>query len=227
MRLFIDSILYSYAQIFFSNRRWFGAAALAATILLPSAALLALLGVIISNTIAALLKFDTEKIRSGFYGFNGILIGAAAAYYYQIDLFLLSLILIFIIISFFVTAVLENHLAVAFNLPGLSLPFVLSIYIFIIFLSNYDFINVVGSHQADSEYFSFLPNTVTYYFRSLALILFQPNILSGVIIAIALLIFSRVLFTLSIFAFALNYFFLGLILPDLKDSLIILSSFNS
>lgn len=227
MRLFIDSVLYSYAQIFFSNRRWFGAAALAATMLLPHAGLLALLGVIISNTIAALLKFDTEKIKSGFYGFNGILVGAAAAYYFQVDLFLLALILIFIVITFFVTAVLENHLAVAFNLPGLSLPFVISIYIFIIFLSNYNFISVVGAHQTDAGYFTFLPDAISYYFKSLALIIFQPNILSGIIIALALLIFSRVLFTLSIFAFALNYLFLGLILPDLKESLIILSSFNS
>ena len=227
MRLFVDSILYSYAQIFFTNRRWFGAAVLASTMLMPRAGLLALLGVVLSNTMAAWLKFDTEKIRSGFYGFNGILLGAAASFYYEIDIFLFALILIFIIISFFVTAVLENHLAVAFNLPGLSLPFVLSIYIFIIFLSNYDFINLADASANDAGYFSSLPQLVIYYFKSMALIIFQPNIISGIIITAALLIFSRVLFTLSIVAFVLNYIFLGLILPGMKDNLIILSSFNS
>ncbi|PJA98797.1 MAG: hypothetical protein CO127_12010, partial [Ignavibacteria bacterium CG_4_9_14_3_um_filter_36_18] len=165
MRLFVDSILYSYAQIFFTNRRWFGAAVLASTMLMPRAGLLALLGVVLSNTMAAWLKFDTEKIRSGFYGFNGILLGAAASFYYEIDIFLFALILIFIIISFFVTAVLENHLAVAFNLPGLSLPFVLSIYIFIIFLSNYDFINLADASANDAGYFSSLPQLVIYYFK--------------------------------------------------------------
>lgn len=227
MQSFSDSILYSYAQIFFSNRRWFGAAVLAATFVTPQLGILALLGVIISNITATVLKFDTEKIRSGFYGFNGILFGAAAAFYFEITPFILLLVLIFIVITFFISAVLENYMAVAFNLPGLSLPFIIALYIFIIFLSNYDFINPGYVTLSLVKTTSVLPFIVSEYLRALSLIVFQPDVISGLIIAGALLFFSRVLFLLSILAFALNLFFLNLILPDMPEAYLILFAFNS
>lgn len=227
MQFFSDSILYSYAQIFFSNRRWFGAAVLAATFVTPQLGILALLGVILSNVTAMILKFDSEKIRSGFYGFNGILFGAAAAFYFEITPFILLLVLIFIVITFFISAVLENYMAVAFNLPGLSLPFILALYIFIIFLANYDFIKPGFVTLALVETTTVLPTFVAEYLRALSLIVFQPDIISGLIIAGALLLFSRVLFLLSLFAFALNLIFLKLILPDMPEAYLILFGFNS
>jgi urea transporter len=227
MRFFLDSILYSYAQIFFSNRRWFGAMVLAATFITPQMGMLALLGVIISNTAAMILKFDKERIRIGFYGFNGILFGAASSFYFQIDLFLLFIILIFIVITFFVSAVLENYMAAAFNLPGLSLPFIITLYIFIIFLSNYDFIKPGFITKGISESSELLPYYVSEYLRAMSLIVFQPNIFSGLLIALAVLIFSRVLFLLSVIAFTLNIFFIDLILPEMPSSYHILFSFNA
>lgn len=227
MQFLIDSVLFSYAQIFFSNRKWFGAIALISTFIYPVFGLAALLGVILSNLIAYLLKFDSLKIKSGFYGFNGILFGLAVVYYFQITPFLLLLVLIFIIITFFTSAVLENYLAAAFNLPGLSLPFILSLYIFLIFLSNYNFINPTNINFSDPEFIQSLPFYIKAYFKSVALILFQPSILSGIILVFGILIFSRILFLLSIFAFVLNALFLSLLLPQAPESLLILSGFNS
>ena len=54
----VDSILYSYAQIFFSNRRWFGAVIMAATFIIPQIGAMGLLGVVLSNILAHMLKFD-------------------------------------------------------------------------------------------------------------------------------------------------------------------------
>ena len=213
MKFFSDSIIYSYAQIFFSNKKWFGVMIIIASFVTPQLGIMALLGVALSNAAAIILKFDADKIRSGCYGFNGILFGAGASFFFNVDLFLLSIILIFIIITFFISAVLENHLAVTFNLPGLSLPFIISLYIFIIFLSNYDFIKPAFFGSSRETISSSLPAYVSDYLRSLSLIIFQPNIASGLIIAIALVFFSRVLFLLSIFSFALCLFFLDLILP--------------
>ena len=124
MRFFIDTILFSYAQIFFSHRRWFGAVIMISTFVFPQLGMMALLGVILSNLIAYLLKFDNEKIRSGFYGFNGILFGAASVYYYDLNFFLLYIIPVFIVLTFFISAFLEHYMAESFNLPGLSLPFI-------------------------------------------------------------------------------------------------------
>jgi len=132
IKYFIDSIVFSYAQIFFCNRRWFGYVALLSTFIIPEMGALGLLGVIISNLLALYLKFDKGKIRDGFYGFNGILFGAAASYYFQLTPFVVFLVIIFLVITFFTSAVLENYLYTSFNLPGLSLPFIITLYVFFI-----------------------------------------------------------------------------------------------
>jgi urea transporter len=228
MQFFIDSILYSYAQIFFSNRKWFGGAAMAATFVIPEVGFMGLLGVAWSNLIAFWLKFDKDKIQSGFYGFNGILFGAAAAFYFELDPLLIVLTIIFLVITFFISAVLEHYLASAFNLPGLSLPFILSLYIFIIFLTNYNnighssFLTVSALDLQHS-----LPPFLTDYLRALSLILFQPNVISGLILAAAILFFSRVLFVLSITAFTLNMIFINAVIPDASQGFIVYSGLNA
>jgi urea transporter len=227
MKFFLDSILFSYAQIFFSNRRWFGAAALLATFVLPEIGMLALLGVIISNLVAYLLKFDLDRIKSGFYGFNGILFGAASAFYFEVDIYLLSIVIVFIIVAFFISAVLEHWLAEAFNLPGLSLPFIITLYIFLFFLSNYKFIPPSSLISPDFNIAALLPASVVYYLKSLSLILFQPNIISGLILALALLAFSRVLFLLSILALFFNSIFLHYFLPEQYEQFALLTGFNA
>jgi len=227
MKLFIDSILFSYAQILFSNRRWFGATVLLSTFIIPDLGLIALLGVVLSNLAAYVLKFDETKIKNGFYGFNGILFGAATSFYFHLTPFLLAIVAVFIIITFFVSAVLEHHLASVFNLPGLSLPFVVTLYVFVIFLTNYDFIDAKEFRFVDYEFLSFLPLFARTYFKSLALIVFQSSILSGIIFAGAILAFSRVMFMLSIIGFAASELFVRLVLLDQSDTMLILSGFNS
>ncbi|MCE1188664.1 MAG: urea transporter [Ignavibacteria bacterium] len=227
MKLLFDSIFFSYAQIFFSNRRWVGALALIGTFVCPEIGLLSLLGVTISNMVAMYLKFDKSKIESGFYGFNGILIGAAAGYYYQLSMLLLMLILVFIFISFLLSAMLENYMAVAFNLPGLSLPFVIAAFIFVIFLSNYSTMKSASIHSIDEKWFLWLPPLVKLYFKSLALILFQPGIITGILLALTILFFSRVLFSISIIAFILSQVLLGWILPENNNQLALTVAFNA
>jgi urea transporter/murein DD-endopeptidase MepM/ murein hydrolase activator NlpD len=226
MSFFVDSILFSYGQIFFSNRRWFGGLLLFSTFISPEIGLTSLLGVIISNSTAIVLRYDRVKIKSGFYGFNGILFGASVVFFYKLDLQLLGLAPLFIVIVFLLASVLENYFATAFNLPGLSIPFVISLYVFIIFLSNYDSI-VAISPKNFNEYFTFIPLWLQNYFKSLALILFQPNILTGIIISIGLIFFSRILFLLSVVSFILNVLFLNLILPQHSDALVVITGFNS
>ena len=227
MKLFLDGILFSYAQIFFSNRRWFGTAILAASLLSPEIGLMGLFGAAFSNGIAYALKFDREKIRNGFYGFNGILIGSAATYFFTLNLQLLLLIPIFIIITFFITAVLENYFATAFNLPGLSLPFILSLYVFLVFLGNYSTITASTHFLIDENIFSFLPSDVSLFFKSISLIILQPSISAGIIIFVAIFFFSRVHFVFMLISFASAKLFLWLILPDLESPLSMIIAFNS
>lgn len=227
MKFFLESVFYSYAQIFFSNRYWVGIAIFISTLVSPKIGLMGLCGVVISNLIATVLKFDNEKIRTGFYGFNGILFGAATAYYFEITLPILIIIGIFFVITFFLSAVLENYLAVAFNLPGLSLPFILSLYIFLIFLTNQTNVHSAVEINSLSINLSFIPEYLNNYLSSFSFILFQPNILSGLIIITVLLFFSRVIFVLSIVAFVINSLLLQYLIPNHYNELIIITGFNS
>ncbi len=227
MKFFIDSILFSYAQIFFSNRRWFGATVLAATFITPEIGLVALLGVIISNATAYLLKFDEAKIKSGFYGFNGILFGAAAAFFYQLTPFILLLVALFIIITFFISAVLEHMLASMFNLPGLSLPFIIALYMFVIFLHNFDSIASDEFLMIDGGLSQWVPAGIVSYFNSLAYVVFQPNALAGIVLAIALLSLSRVMFILSIVGFVISTATVHLLFSQPSASFTVIAGFNS
>ncbi len=227
MHSFINSILYSYAQIFFSNRRWFGAVILFATFFEPQIGLVALCGVILSNSIAYYLKFDPQKIESGFYGFNGILFGAAVSFFFKMDFTLAVIAVIFIFITFFITTVIEHYFATAFNLPGLSLPFIISFFIFIVFVTNYSFTSHNYSFALFEETKYSAHFLVKAYFQSLSLIVLQPNFLAGALIAIALLFFSRVLFVLSIFSFIVNILFLELLLPQISANILLITGLNS
>lgn len=226
MQFFLNSIFYSYSQILFSNRRWLGALVLAATFVAPKIALMSLLGVILSNYAAYLLRFETSKIESGFYGFNGILFGAATVFYFQLSPVFLLLIPLFMVITFFISAVLENYLAVSMNLPGLSLPFVITLFIYLIFLGNYQDIKY-AQYATDAGFYSFMPEVVANYFKSVALLYFQPNITTGIVITVGILLFSRALFLLSITSYLLSSLVLGLLLPDQAKDLAIIVGFNA
>ncbi len=224
---FIDSVLYSYAQILFSNKRWFGALMLISTLINPVMGLLGLAGVVISNAIALYLKFDKEKIRNGFYGFNGILFGLSSYYFYNLSPFFLLIVFIFILVAFFMSTTLEHLMANVFNLPGLSLPFILTLYIFMIFLSNYPNIFYRGFSSSFQFGITFLPEIFIGYFKAIGLILFQTNVLSGMIIAVAVLIFSRVMFVNTVFAYLANYLLLKLLFPQFTEEMFLLTSFNA
>ncbi len=226
MHLFLDALLYSYAQIFFSNRKWFGVLALVATATMPLIGAGGLVGALIVNGLAFGLRFDRERIRSGFYGFNGILFGAAAMYYHQPTPTYLALSLMFVVITFFATATLEHYFASSFNLPGLSLPFILTLYVFVVFLGNFDWV-VLHATGPQATLVSFLPRPILFYFQALGYVLLQPDALAGVVLAAGVVLFSRVFFVGSVIAYGTNWILAALLFPDATDVFILQSSLNA
>ena len=227
MSFYLDSIFYSYAQIFFSNRRWFGIAALLITMFDPQVGLLGLMGVAIANGLALYLNFDKEKIHKGFYGFNSILIAAAIGFFFELSPFLFVIIIVFILLTFFISAALEHLMANVFNLPGLSLPFILSLYVFLIFIANFDSVYYQDLIFLSNNTIEFLPGYINILLKSFALILLQPSSIAGLAFLIIILIFSRVMFINTIFAFVVNYLILHLLFQNVSESLLILTSFNA
>jgi len=226
VQFFLNSIFYSYAQVLFSNRRWLGALILAASFAAPGIAAMSLLGVVLTNLIAWFLKFEPAKIESGFYGFNGILFSAATVFFFNLTPLSVVLIPLFVVITFFIAVVLENYLAVSMNLPGLTLPFVIALFIYMIFLGNFHDITP-AVHATDAKYYEFLPEVVRNFFRSVALLFFQPNITTGLLITLGVLFFSRALFLLGVSAWLVATLFLTAILPHRVDDLGLIVGFNA
>ncbi len=227
MSFYLDSIFYSYAQIFFSNRRWFGIAALLITMIDPQVGLLGLMGVSIANALAIYLNFDKEKIHKGFYGFNPLLIAAAIGFFFELTPFLLGIVIVFVLLTFFLSAALEHLMANVFNLPGLSLPFILSLYVFLIFISNFNTVYYKDLSFFHTEAVAFLPEYINVFLKSFALILLQSSSVAGLAFLIIVLLFSRVMFVNTIFAFAVNFIILHLLFQNVSESLMILTSFNA
>lgn len=224
---FLKSILLSYSQILFSNRVWFGAIALLSTFIYPQLGAAGLVGVILTNTIAYILKYDKKTIESGYFGFNGILLGIAIAFYIKLSLFTFLISLIFIAILFFANIIIEDQFRVHLKLPVMSIPFVVTFFFFALFISNFTGIQFLPTSLIDQHNFNWLPIFFKRYFNSVGMILFIPSISAGIILTIALIIFSRVSFLLSLISFTTSFFLAKYLLPQFAESHSILIGLNS
>ncbi len=201
LSILIDSTLYSYSQIFFSNRRWFGALILIATFLLPFNGAVIIFSTLFSNLIAILFNYNEKRIREGFYGFNGLLFGAGLAFFFKPNEFFLPVLLVFLFLAFFITSSIENYFAVGFNLPGLSLPFLITFLSFVLFNNSTNLFEIQQYSFVVKNYLNFLPDQINFFFQNLSLLVLLNNVISGVIIFIAILLFSRVMAILSVFGY--------------------------
>ncbi len=230
---FFNSILNSYTQVFFSNNRYFAVILLIVTFFDMVAGVSGLASVIISNAIAWLTGFNKEKIRQGYYGFNSLLVGLGLGLYNEATPELVIILLFSAILTFFLTVVFEGVIG-KYQLPFLSIPFIISIWI--VFLASRQYLSLQisarGIYQINEmyalggapmvrayEWFNNapLPHSLVVYFRSLGAILFQYHLFPGILIAIGLLIYSRIAFALSFLGFYSAYFFYQLVGADLNS----------
>lgn len=231
LSLFTTGVLNSYSQVFFARNRAFAIFLLVVTFFDPVMGFCGLSSIIISNLFAWSLGFSKEAIQSGDFGFNSLLVGLGLGFYYAPTIELLILIVVGALMSFLFTVVVTGVLY-KYNLPFLSIPFLLALWA--LMLSSRNFTNLeisergvytlnelyaTGSGSLVKVYQIFkqgyLPEIVRIYFNSLGAILFQFNILSGILIAIGLLIYSRIAFLFSFISFASAYYFYQLLGADI------------
>lgn len=228
---FADGVLNSYSQVFFARNRSFAIFLLIVTFFDPIMGFCGLLSILIANLFALGLGFSKEAIQAGDFGFNSLLVGLGLGFYYAPNFELMILIIVGALISFLFTVGVSGILY-KYNLPFLSIPFLLALWA--LMLSSRNFTNLVISERGvytlnelyatGSNYLvqlyqffkqGYLPEMVRIYFNSLGAILFQFNILSGILIAIGLLIYSRIAFLFSFISFAAAYYFYQLLGADI------------
>jgi len=226
------STLNSYSQVFFSNNLVFATILLIVSFFDIYAGISGILSVIISNILAWLIGFNRDNIRSGFYGFNSLLVGLGIGIFYEPGPEFFLLVLFATVLTLFLTVMLEGVVG-KYGLPFLSISFLLGIWM--VSLASRDFttlhisergiytlnemyaiggINMVKAHNWLAE--SNLPTSLVIYFRSLGAIFFQYHLLAGILIAIGILIYSRIAFVLSLIGFYAAYLFYHIVGVDIN-----------
>jgi len=161
------------------------------------------ISVLLCNLFARLLNLSGEAIRTGMFGYNGLLIGLAFTFFFKADPTLLVVFLPALFFIVLVTAALRSLLGYYFNLPVLTLPFLMVFFPVLSASKNIQGIISNLKEVAPSVFeFSFFEIVISYL-KSLGAILFIPDAASGAILFIALLLFSRIATILSFMGFAM------------------------
>lgn len=236
---FLQGVLRSYSQIFFSESYFFAIPLVLVSLLDISAGIAGLLSVLTANLAASLLNFDRSTTAKGIYGFNSLLVGLGLGYYYELTLVIVVIAIFSGFLTLLLTVTLQGILG-KYYLPFLSIPFVLSIWIVLsaggmlsgtednqsgVYILNRLFI--IGGHPLVNIHQwlvgKITSNFINNYFLSLGAIFFQFNVFAGFIVSIALLFYSRIAYLLSLIGYSvayLAYSFFGMDMTQLGYSYI-------
>ena len=237
--LSLNGLLKSYSQIFFSNSNVLGFLLLLVSFFDSGAGLAGVICVLLCQLTALLFNFRHDAIRDGTYTYNALLVGIAIGIFYQFNFSILVLLMLVAVLTFFISIWFASSLSLK-NLPFLSIPFLLVIWIVILGANNFsafslnkkEFISLAQSYPgifyAATRLVSHFPfaNAFYIYFRSLGAIFFQYNDLAGIFIAIGIVYFSRIAFVLSLYGFLLGYGFYYLLEGDFSQLIYSYIGFN-
>jgi urea transporter len=156
-------------------------------------------GLIVATATAVFLDVDQETLRSGLYGFNGILVGAATPTFLKSDARLWA----YIVVGSIVSTVVMLAIAAVFktwDVPALTFPFVLTTWF--LMLGAYAFSSITieslgapalpvaldplaASTSIDSSFF------LDSLFNGVAQVFLIENVITGIIFVAALAVSSR------------------------------------
>lgn len=230
---YINSLLNSYSQIFFSKNSVFAVLLIIVTFFDIYAGISGIIAVTVTNTIAYLVGFNRFNIRSGYYGFNSLLVGLGLGVYYEPNVQFFMLLFFAALLTLFLTIVLEGVVG-KYGLPFLSISFLISLWLITLASREFKALTVSerGIYTLNEmyllggfgllhiyEWFNnlALPEYIVLYFRSLGAIFFQYHLFAGLLVALGLLIYSRIAFLLSVFGFGSAYLFYQIIGGNISE----------
>ena len=188
----VSGWLRAYASVGFSQSRVAGALFCAATLIVPQHGLVGFLALIACDAWARILRRPAAHIDSGFYGFNGLLVGLALGLYFRLAWPLLGLLVLVSLLTVVVSAGLRNLSDRYLGVPIMSLPFVLVTWIALLATRRFSTIEyTVDTVLVSGLGAGVLPAQAELFARSLGACFFQLSVLSGVLIFAGLLIASR------------------------------------
>ncbi len=198
-----DAVLRSYSQILFCRSHAVGLLLMLAGVVAPGLALAGLASVLLATGMARLLNLSEDQVRSGLFGYNALLVGLGGTALLPPGPAALLLTALAVVASVFVTAALHSALGSTFNLPVLTVPFLL---VFPLLMAAATTLGMtVGKLGSDpvAAYLG-LPGPVNLFLQSLGAVFFLPRVDAGLLVLAALVVYSRVGVVLAVLGFSIS-----------------------
>lgn len=141
------------------------------------------IGVLAGTFTALLLKYKSDDINQGLYGYNGALVGLATVYFFGLH--------IPSVIALFFGAVLSSiimHFMIKRKLPPFTAPFIISTWIVMAIILTCKIIPLQSAQLSKAGNLEIIPALS----RGIGQVMFQENIFAGIILFIGILVCSRI-----------------------------------
>ena len=219
-----DTLLNSYAMLFFSNDRPFAVAVMLLSFLNPYAGIGGLVALVAGITSTRLIGFSAEQVRSGLYTYGTLLTGLGMGTFYEWSTGYWILLALAALFSVIVSAVFIARMG-RLGLPALSLGFIATLWLVILSAGAFSSIGLTERNiywlnemyaVGGSDVLHFverfesleIPRFLSGFFRSMSAIIFQNNMLTGILLTLALLRVSRISLMLMILGFGVSMTFI-------------------
>ncbi len=200
-----DAFTGSYSQILFNRSPTVGLLLLLATMTEPIVGGFGVLAVVVALVTTRALQLSSGAIRAGLFSYNALLIGVTVGALYSPSVMMVGLLVIAAMLTVVATATFRSALGVTFNLPSLTLPFLLVAHLVLAVATTLPGIEAVLFRPAPLPLGDYLVEPVAYYLRALGALFFLPNACAGALVLAALLVYSRIGFLLSLIGLAVAY----------------------
>lgn len=216
-KFWLDSILSSYSQIFFSLDKMLGVIILLVTFIQPHLGACGLAAVCVSTYLSYLLRLPHAQIREGLFGFNALLVGLALGYEYKFNGVFVLVFFSSMVVLMLMTIILRSAFSYQ-RLPYFTIPFLLTYWLMYLACGSFAHVELQEQYAYTLNYAAnasqspvyllahsldavALPMLISTYFKTLASTFFQNSVLAGMFIAAGILAFSRIAFTLSVLGY--------------------------
>ena len=185
----IKTLLLGFSQVFLLQSALSGALILAGLFCNSwQLALLALLGCLVSRSVASLWRDTEQEIADGLYGFNGTLVGIAIGVYWEISWLSILLLVIGAALSTWLARAFRRHA----QLPGLTAPFIIAIWaLLLVSLLAPQGVGLIDSAAQLEEGQPLWRRLGVALGDSVGQVMFQANVLTGLLFFLAIAWESR------------------------------------
>lgn len=143
----------------------------------------AIIGVLVGTFTALFLKYDKNDIHLGLYGYNGALVGLAIICFFGFNLSSVIALIFGSVLSSIIRKVMSTG-----KLPPYTAPFIISTWTVMSLLIIFNIIPLQAAHVPDARNVEIVPAVS----KGIGQVMFQENIISGIIIFIGIFVSSRI-----------------------------------